>query len=213
MRWVEHILDSDNSLVKALNLRLGALKKVSSIASFKTRKTLANGIFMSKLIYLMPLWSGFEDYLVNSLQVVQNKAARTVAKLGIFTPTKTLMKVCGWMSVRQLMAYHSLVLLHKTLRSKTPVYLHQKITSGGHFPYRTRAASECPPGFSFTVSHPTDNGAIKQQSGSKLGLSKQGWCWNSVELYNLLPTDLRLDRKLPSFKKRLKNWIGLNITT
>ena len=213
LRWVEHILDSDNSLVKALNLRLGALKKVSSIASFKTRKTIANGIFMSKLIYLMPLWSGCEDYLVNSLQVVQNKAARTVAKLNIFTPTKTLMKVCGWMSVRQLMAYHSLVLLHKTLRSKTPVYLHQKVTSGGHFPYRTRTASACPPGFSFTVSHPTDNGAIRQQSGSKLGLSKQGWCWSSVELYNLLPTDLRLETKLPSFKKRLKNWIGLNITT
>ena len=67
MRWVEHVLDSDESLVKALNKRLGALKKISQIASFKTRKTIANGILMSKLIYLMPLWSGCEDYLVRIL--------------------------------------------------------------------------------------------------------------------------------------------------
>jgi hypothetical protein len=61
----------DNSL----NKRIGALKKISPVACFKARIYLANGIFMSKLIYLMPVWSGFEDYLVNSLQVCQNKAA------------------------------------------------------------------------------------------------------------------------------------------
>ena len=212
MRWVEHILENENSLVKSLNVRLGAIKKLSNVASFKTRKTIASGIFMSKLIYLMPLWSGCEEYLIQALQVVQNKAARSVAHLNIFTPTKTLMKVCGWMSVRQLLAYHSLVLLHKTLTNKAPVYLYQKVTSGGHFPYKTRQAATCPPGFSFEVSHPSDSGAVRQSTGSKLGLSKQGWCWRSVEQYNALPADLRLEKKLPSFKKRLKEWVGLHIS-
>ena len=213
MRWVEHILDSENSLVKSLNVRQGALKKLSHVASFKTRKIIASGIFMSKLIYLMPLWSGCEEYLVKALQVVQNKAARSVAKLSIFTPTKTLMKVCGWMSVRQLMAYHSLVLLHKTIANQAPVYLHEKVTASGQFPYRTRQAATCPPGFSFDVIHPSDSGAVRLGSGAKLGLSKQGWCWRSVELYNTLPTDLRQERKLPNFKKRLKEWVGLNVST
>ena len=61
MRWVEHILESESSLVKSLNIRVGALKKLSNMASFKTRKIVASGIFMSKLIYLMPLWSGCEE--------------------------------------------------------------------------------------------------------------------------------------------------------
>ena len=165
------------------------------MASFKTRKSIANGIFMSKLIYLMPLWSGCEEYLVKCLQVAQNKAARTVARMNIFTPTKTLMKACGWMSVRQLLAYHSLVLLHKTMASKTLVYLYQKITSGGHFQYKTRQAAAYPPGFSFTVTHPADIGTIRQGPGTKLGISKQGWCWKSVELYNTLPTDSRTGEK------------------
>ena len=50
-----------------------------------------------------------------------------VIGLNIFTQTQTLMSVCGWMSVRQLLVYHSLVLFHKTLMNKTPVYLHKKI--------------------------------------------------------------------------------------
>ena len=91
MRWVEHVLESNEALVKSLNTRLGALKKISHVASFKTRKIIANGIFMSKLIYLMPLWSGCEDYLVRSLQVVQNKAARG-RSAEIYTMQKNVLK-------------------------------------------------------------------------------------------------------------------------
>ena len=53
---------------------------------------LANGLFMSKLIYLMPVWAGCEEYLVNALQVIQNKVARSVTKKDIFTPTKGLIR-------------------------------------------------------------------------------------------------------------------------
>ena len=67
MRWKEHFLDNKDSLVKSLNQRVGAIKQVSKVASFKTRKMLANGLFISKLIYLIPLWIGCEEYLVNAL--------------------------------------------------------------------------------------------------------------------------------------------------
>ena len=211
MRWVEHILGNENSLVKSLNQRLGAIKKLANMSSFKTRKTVATGIFMSKLIYLMPLWAGCEDYLIKSLQIIQNKAARSVANLSIFTPSRTALKACGWMSVRQLLAYHSLMLLHKTLVNKTPVYLYEKLTASGPFSYSTRQTATCPPGFSFTVNHPTYNGTLRQASGSMLDISKQGWCWRSVQLYNTLPDGLRLERKMPNFKKRLKQWIDLNL--
>ena len=210
LRWREHVLDSENSLVKSLNKRLGALKKIQKTASFRTRKMIGTGIFMSKLIYLMPLWSGCEEYLVKALQVVQNKAARSISKLSIFTPSRILLQTCGWMSVRQLMVYHSLVLLHKTLAQQSPVYLYEKVTAAGQFPYKTRQAAVCPPQFSFEVQHPTDSGTIRQVSSAKLGISKKGWCWRSVEMYNSLPSDIRLENKLPNFKKRLKDWVTLN---
>ena len=68
-------------MVKCLTTRLSALKIIGKVAPFKTRKMLADGIFMSKLIYLIPLWGGCEKYLIRSLQVIQNKAARVVTKL------------------------------------------------------------------------------------------------------------------------------------
>ena len=94
------------------------MKQVSKVVSFKTRKMLANGIFISKLIYFIPVWMGCDDYLVNALQVCQIKAARLVTKLDRFTPTKVLMQQCGWLSVKQLMIYHSLVLLHKVFKNQ-----------------------------------------------------------------------------------------------
>ena len=103
MRWKEHLLDGKDALIKSLNKRQGAIKKLIKVASFKTLKSVADGIFMSKLTYLMPVWAGFEDYMVNSLQVVQNKVARTMTKQSRFTSTTKLMEDCQWLSTRQLM--------------------------------------------------------------------------------------------------------------
>ena len=65
-----------NCLIKRLTSRLNALQKVSVHATFKTRLSAANGVFMSVLAYLIPLWGGCEGYLVKALQVLQNRAAR-----------------------------------------------------------------------------------------------------------------------------------------
>ena len=91
MKWGEHILDNEESLVRSLNTRVGALKLVSKVAGFKNRKMIANGIFLSKLTYLMPLWGGCRKELIQKLPVLQNKAARAVTKLGWYTPTSELL--------------------------------------------------------------------------------------------------------------------------
>ena len=149
--------------------------------------------------------------MVKALQEVQNKAARVVARLDAFTPTKRLMLACGWLSVRQLLVYHSLVLLYRIVQSQTPLYLHSKIKAGGSFSYRTRQAARFSPGFSFEGVHPTDSGSIRPGSYPTLDLSKRGWCSKSVELFNTLPTTLKLEKSLVKFKTRLKEWINKNI--
>jgi hypothetical protein len=205
MKWKEHILDNDDSLIRSLNRRLGAIKKISSMASFKTRKMLANGLYMSKLIYLMPVWMGCEDYLINALQVNLNKVARLVTKLDIFTPTAVLMKQCGWMPVKHLMAYHSLVLLHKILQQKSPAYLYKKVTSGSQ-QYNTRQAAD-------NTAALAAVGVTCQPSIDipELELSGSSWCWASVKWYKQLPPSLQAEKKLTKFKTGLKSWVSQNI--
>ena len=88
----DYIQNNEKSLVKQLTSRLNALKLIANVANFKTRLMIANGIFCSKLIFQISLWGGTEDYLLNSLQIVQNKAARSVARRGKYTPIVDLLK-------------------------------------------------------------------------------------------------------------------------
>ena len=62
LKWSEYLVDSEDNLLKSLNMRLGALKKVGKVASFMNRKMIANGLYMSKLSYLIALlWSCCEE--------------------------------------------------------------------------------------------------------------------------------------------------------
>ena len=205
MHWKEHLLDNDDSLLTSLVKRSSAIKKISRTASFKTRKIIANGIYMSKLIYLMPVWMGCEDYLANALQVNMNKVARLVTRLDIYTPTSVLMQQCGWLTVRQLMAYHSLMLLHKTLKNQTPTYLFQKVTSSFE-QYNTRQAADYEAALA--------EAGVMERAGvedCELELTRNSWCWTSVSWYNRLPPNLRAENKAGKFKTRLKDWVTSNI--
>ena len=82
LKWTDYILNNEKSLIRQLTSRLNALRMVSGVASFKIRPMIANGIFCSKLIFQISLWGGTEDYLLNALQIVQNKAARSVTRRG-----------------------------------------------------------------------------------------------------------------------------------
>ena len=82
MKFREFIQDNEKSLIKGLNTRLNALKQIKKYASFKQRLAIANGIFFSKVIFLISVWGGAENYLMESIQIIVNKAMRVVCKWG-----------------------------------------------------------------------------------------------------------------------------------
>ena len=137
---------------------------------------LANGLFLSKLAYGMPVWGGCGDYLVRSLQIVQNKAARLVCRKGIYTSIKSLLGECNWLSVRQLTVHHSLVLLFKVKKCQQPKYLYGMFTTERR--YNTRGEGigklDC-----VSVSPPTQS------------LNCHSFRWRTVQSWNQLPASLR----------------------
>ena len=90
-KWNEHVKDGEFSLQRQLTSRINALMKISFAASFATRKMIANGIVISRIIYVIQIWGGASEYLIKILQVLQNKAARFVTKLDIFTSQEKLL--------------------------------------------------------------------------------------------------------------------------
>ena len=100
----------------------------------------ANGIVMSKLVYLITLWGGAQQYLLKSLLVQQLTAARVVCGFNCWGWSKRkLLDKVGWLSVRQLIVYHTVLQAHKTINSCVPRPLHSDLST--IHPYRTRQAS------------------------------------------------------------------------
>ena len=139
--------------------------------------------------------------------MIQNKVARSVTKRNTFTPTKMLMKECGWLTVKQLMVYHSLIQLHKTIQNQAPTYLYSRVSSqlslleeGRTYYYQTRQHA---------------SGALRQLPGveAKLDLSDRSWCWRAARSYHSLPDRIKRLTKLSKFKTELNTWVKQTIET
>ena len=133
------------------------------------------------------------------------KVARLDTWLNVFTPTSVLMQQCGWLTVEQLMVYHSTVLLHKTLKHQKPTYLYKKVTSGTE-QYNTRQAADY--SAALVAAGVTEYAGVEH---CELGVTSSSWSWASVKWYNRLPADLRAEIKPAKFKTRLKEWVTKNI--
>ena len=151
---------------------------------------------MSRFIYLIQLWGGCPDYLLKYLQNLQNKAARLVCKRDRYTPIEVLLRSCGWLSIRQLVAFHRVLLLFKIRYEGKPVYLYKKFLSNLNPSYNTRFQ---------------DDGRIRKQRIYKKDESKTSFVPSAINLWNSLPVMVRRSENPREFKTKLKQWTASNI--
>ena len=198
MSWGEMIQSNENSVMKALVTRTNALKKIAKIADFKTMKMIGNGIWLSKLIYMISVWGVTEGYLLTALQKLQNKVARIICRRGQRYPARKALQNIGWLNVKALVDYHSLVQARKVLFSQQPQYLHEKLVGGRRRPYyATRLVA---------------GGDLRQgqEMQPRLDLTKQSWRFRMRDDWVKVPVEIRTIEKLDEFKKELKKWLMAN---
>ena len=191
-KWNNHIRDNQKSMFKILTSKLNALCKVSKVANFKTRKMVASGLITSTLNYLIQLYGGCSNYLIMVLQVLQNRAARYVTKLSWYTETTILLNQCGWLSVKQMIFYQSLVLLFKVQQDKKPKYIYQQINSKFNF----RSA---------------ERNKIRETRFFKTDTAKKSFIPRTIIDWNSLPTEITEIPTLNLFKSKLRLWVKNNV--
>ena len=196
--WNLHIRDDELSMFRSLTSKINALIKISKFSSFQTRKMVASGLILSTLSYIIQVYGSCSGYLLAMLQVLQNKAARCVTRLPWMTPTSVLLTQCGWLSLKQLVLYHSMVMLFKTKKDKAPVYIYDHI---GDTPGRnTRQEADR-----------IAANILKDDRDFKTGTARKTFIPRSIEDWNNLPVDMRTITNLQLFKKRLKTWVKENV--
>ena len=157
---------------------------------------IAEGIIMSNIIYIITVYGSCSEYLKSCLQIVQNTAARCVTGLRWNTAVAVLLLQCGWLSVRQMIFYHSMVLVFKIKQERKPTYLHEKLSKV--FICSTRLAS---------------SNAIKKTEKIDSDLRKDSFVPRSSTEWNSLPTKIRNLKELKNFKTELRSWIKKNVSS
>ena len=199
LKWSEHILTNQENLCLSLSRRVNAMKQLSRVASFKTRRLFANGLFMGKLSYLISLWGGTSKDNLKALQVIQNKAARFVTRDWNNSTVQNL-SALGWLSVNQMIFYHTVLLMFKLKRSRAvggppaPTYLLNMFN--WEYNYETRQA---------------EAGVVKPLGVPRLDVSKQSFRYRAAEMYNKMPRELTSYDSVNMFKTAVKSWIIDNI--
>ena len=156
---------------------------------------IADGVFMSKLSYLIALWGGCGVVMKKSLQIIQNKVAQAVTRRDWSVSSKELLSQCGWLSVNQLAFYHSVLLVFKVRQSREPRYLYNMHNSWS-YSYTTRQA---------------ENGLVRVVQKPKLELTRESFRLRAANSYNQLPANIRTCTKVELFKKMVKTWTMENI--
>ena len=199
-------------LMSQLSKRIGMIKAVSKYMNRSQLNSVINGLFVSKLLYCLPLFvnawgiasldetyrrcSTFAKEDMRRLQVLQNKVLRIKCQnYDINTPTVDLLNSCGDMSVHQLGVFHTLLQVFNIVHSGQPEYLAKKLQ----------------------LRKPKDEYVFPQRQINTidvrgyLTLSRSGFVYRGAQLWNSLPTDMRQQSEYKAFKIELRQWVNINV--
>ena len=175
-----------SALESRLKRRLAGLQNLKNILSFAMRKTITEGVFNSVLVYCLPLYGGADTGQVKSVQVLQNKASQIVCHAPPRASRAPMYDRLGWLSVNQLISYHTLISVYKIKKFGEPEYLASHLNKENIY-----------------------GRIIIPNCG--LGLATKSFSYRGARQWNLLPASIRRATKISIFKKELRRWIQANV--
>ena len=174
------------SLIGRLKIRLAAIEKLRFSVSYHFRKILVDGLFNSVLCYCLPVFGGSTNGVIEKLQVLQNRAAQLALNVPPRTHRVDMFERLGWMTVQQLIAYHTLIVILRVRLKGAPEHLAEQLTRENR------------------------QGKIVLKN-SKLDLYRKSFIFRGATLWNKLPDSVKNVNSVGTFKRNVKQWIFNNV--
>ena len=174
------------TILSKLRKRLFCLANLKFICTYPVRKTITVGIFNSILVYCLPLYGGLGVGELKDLQVLQNKAAQIVTLSPPRAERAPMYDRLGWLTVNQLIYYHSVIAIFKIRGSKEPEHL-----------------------ASFLTRDSRNSRIIIPNMNLRLALNS--FTIRGANSWNRLPLNVTKMEKIGPFKKLAKKWIVENV--
>ena len=187
------VIDSDlkwhgqlASLTEKLKSRLAGLAHIRHVLPFHLRKIVSEGLFSSVLCYCLPLFGGCDVGELQDLQILQNKAAQLVTLSPPRATRHPMYDRLGWLTVNQLVYYHTVLAVYRIRQCGEPEYLAQSLGNdniNGHIIIKT----------------------------TRLTLLQKSFKFRGACNWNKLPQSVRNIQRIGQFKKVVQAWIKQNI--
>ena len=182
LKWQAQI---ENLLGKLINMIVGRMKS-RFIVPYHLRKTITEGQFNSVLAYCLPLFGGMGIGYIKDLQIMQNKAARIVTSMPPRSERKIMFNKLGWLTINQLVFYHTVIQVFKIRSNSEPEYL------------------------AAVLKHDNRNRRILIPN-LDLRIAQDSFTVRGAQSWNLLPPSIREQGRISTFKKLVKKWVQENI--
>ena len=137
-------------------------------------------------MYCLPLFGGCDKGEIHATQVLQNKAAQIVTGVPPRSHRNTMFDSLGWMTVWQLVVYHTALTVFRVRQSGEPEYVAEQLRLDNR------------------------NGRIIVPN-TDLSLAQRSFCIRGANTWNSLPFSIRQARKIGQFKTGVQKWVKTNV--
>ena len=181
LNWTPHLLTGDLPILSQIKQKLGTLSHLKKQLPRNARQTLANGIILSRIQYMAPVWGGLPKSRIKQIQTIMNTTARFITGYKRRTATTKLMSACNWLYASELIQYHTLVTLWTTIMDTQENYFQDKIIKTGQY--------------------------LLETTTPRLKTTNMSFRWRSIRQWNNLPLTVRTSKNIETFKRSLRKHI------
>ena len=175
-------------VVRSASYHLRNIGIVRKLLTDDATKRLCQSMVLSRIDYCNSTLAGVSESSLDKLQLVQNRAARMVARTKVRDRVTPVLMKLHWLPVRQRIKYKVLVLVFRAFHGLAPLYLNALVKS--YVPSRTlRSQSR------FLLTVPSYR--LKTFGGRAFSTC-------APKLWNNLTPSLRQETDFHSFRKNLK---------
>ena len=174
-----------NETVKRINTKLNLINRIKRYLSTNTRLLYFNAYVLPLFDYCVTIWGNCSQRNNQIMIRLQKKAARII--LGKDMPSRQLFKDLGWLDFINRVKFQKCILIYKTLNGLSPQYMNEILQQNNNAStYQLRSASNR------NLQLPKPN----------LEIFKKSLQFSGIEIWNSLPSELKLCKNLQNFKEK-----------
>ena len=183
LNFKQHVKYIQNKMSKKVYFLNRVSKHLSSYAKLIVYKT----IIMPQIDYCASILLNIPKYMLQQVQIIQNRAMRKILNCNKYTPVKLMLNVIDDINVQQRIIYKSLEFIFKIRIKALPEYLYENLNF-------VRDSHK----------HDTRNKDNYVVSRFNTTVRKNSLFIKGIELFNKLPKNIKECTNLKEFKHLLK---------